>query len=224
LFVSDIHLQESEPAKTAIFLRFLAGEALQADALYILGDLFEAWIGDDDNSEFNQNIIAALKKCSNKTPIYLMRGNRDFLLGNKFAAASGCTLIPDPYVIDINGTKAVLTHGDILCTKDVGHLRFRKFSHNSTLQKMFLTLPLGLRRKIANWLRRKSKQGKLRKSMVTKNVTEKAAIELMQQYNAKLLIHGHIHKAGTYKLKRGERIVLSEWKKRAEYRIFYGIA
>ena len=209
LFISDLHLQSGEPEKTDLFVKLLIGKALQADALYILGDFFEVWVGDDDNSAFNENIKAALKKFTNtQIPIYFMHGNRDFLIGKKFAQDTGCTLINDPTKIDLYGSPTLLTHGDMLCTKDKGYMRYRKLVRNPKCQCLFLLLPLTLRKKIARYLRAKS--SKIKKSNKLNNIVPETITNLMQQYQVKQIIHGHIHKQGVYD--KGTRISLGSWE------------
>lgn len=214
LFISDLHLQSGEPEKTDLFVKLLNGKALQADALYILGDFFEVWVGDDDDSAFNENIKAALKKFTNtQIPIYFMHGNRDFLIGKKFAQDTGCTLINDPTKIDLYGSPTLLTHGDMLCTKDKGYMRYRKLVRNPKYQKLFLLLPLKLRKKIARYLRIKSTKIKESKPNELKNIDNRILINLMQQYQVKQIIHGHIHKQGIYD--KGTRISLGSWNEKS---------
>jgi UDP-2,3-diacylglucosamine hydrolase len=154
LFISDLHLEPAHPGITRLFLNFLQHQAAQADALYILGDLFAAWIGDDDLSPFNQDMITALRELTAKgVPVYFMCGNRDFLIGEQFMAQTGCRFLSDPTVIDLYGTRVLIMHGDTLCTDDIPYQRYRRFAHNTILQRFFLGLPLGWRGKVAEWMR-----------------------------------------------------------------------
>jgi len=139
LFISDLHLDASRPAITELFLTFLRTEATQAHALYILGDLFEAWIGDDDPAPEHQTVIAALHELNAQgVELYFMHGNRDFLIGADFAAHSGCTLLADPTLIDLYGTPTLLMHGDTLCTDDIAYQNFRRMSATRTGKRDFL--------------------------------------------------------------------------------------
>jgi len=209
LFISDLHLQSTKPEKTDLFLNLLTGKALEADALYILGDFFEVWVGDDDDSVFINQIKTALKNFTTTgIPIYFMHGNRDFLIGKKFAQDTGCILINDPTKIDLYGSPTLLTHGDMLCTKDNGYMRYRKLVRNPRCQRLFLLLPLKLRKKIARYLRTKSSN--IKKSNKLKNIVNETITNLMQQYQVKQIIHGHIHKQGIYD--KGTRISLGSWE------------
>jgi UDP-2,3-diacylglucosamine hydrolase len=215
LFIADLHLQESQSEKTNAFLKFLTTTVLKADALYILGDFFEIWIGDDDDSPFNEKIKAALKKC--KTPIYFMHGNRDFLISKKFAQETGCQLIEDPTKIDLYGIPTLLTHGDLLCSKDISYMKYRKFAHNPKYNKLFLLLPLKLRKYIANLLRMKSKKAQTLKSTAAKDVVAETVIKLMQEYQVTQLIHGHTHRPAIHDIETGKRITLPPWHNSATY-------
>ena len=150
LFIADLHLQTEEPAITAGFLRFLAGEAREADALYILGDLFEAWIGDDDPNPLHQQIASAINALTQSgVPCYFVHGNRDFLVGQRFARACGMRLLAEENVLDLYGRRVLIMHGDTLCTDDPGYLAFRAKVHTPWIQRLFLALPLFIRRQNA---------------------------------------------------------------------------
>ncbi len=215
IFISDLHLEESHNQKTNAFLEFLATTAAHADALYILGDLFEVWIGDDDNTLYNKKIKAALKSCP--IPIYFMRGNRDFLIGEKFAQETGCQLIEDPTKIDLYGIPTLLTHGDLLCSKDISYIKYRKLAHNSKCRRLFLLLPLKVRKWIANYLRNKSINAQKLKSTVEKNVVIATAIKLMLEYQATQLIHGHTHRPAITNIKTGKLITSPSWDNMPTY-------
>jgi UDP-2,3-diacylglucosamine hydrolase len=207
LFTSDAHLSPTEPETVKLFLNFLNSIDPQTDALYILGDLFKFWVGDDDRSEFNEAIKQALKKLSTKIPIYLMPGNRDFTLGQIFATESGCILLPDPCVINLYGAQTILTHGDILCTKDKIHCVFRKIIRMPFGINIFLKLPIKFRIWLASKIQSYSAKAKLKKSKISMLVQSDAVQKLLTQYDATKLIHGHTHYLEITK----NRIALAEW-------------
>lgn len=226
LFVSDVHLQESEPQKVEIFLEFLRTTAIQAQALYILGDLFEAWIGDDVATEFNKNIQQALKKLSSSNvTLYLMRGNRDFLLGNKFAENTGSNILADPFRIDLYGKPTLLTHGDLLCTKDHTLMWFRKYAHNPKLHRYFLMLPTGIRKFLAQKIRAKSKRDAAVKTDETKGVVTATVLDLMRKYEVAQVIHGHVHSSAIHEIDMenvvGRRITLGAWDNKPNFMVYY---
>ncbi|QCR36834.1 UDP-2,3-diacylglucosamine diphosphatase [Nissabacter sp. SGAir0207] len=216
LFIADLHLCEQEPAITAGFLRFLAGEARRADALYILGDLFEAWIGDDDPQPLHTQVAQALQALTaHGVPCYFIHGNRDFLVGKRFARASGMTLLPEEQVLDLYGRRLLVMHGDTLCTDDEGYQRFRKKVRNPLIQRIFLSLPLRWRLKIASKMRADSQQANQSKSMAIMDVNPQAVAAVMQRHQVNWLIHGHTHRPAihTLALPTGEahRAVLGAW-------------
>lgn len=215
IFISDLHLQAAETANTAAFFSLLQ-ECLQqrVDALYILGDLFEAWIGDDDNSAYNSEIIAAFKAATSQgLTIYFLHGNRDFLIGSKFLGESGCQLIEDEKVIYLYGQRVLLMHGDTLCTEDEAYLKSRKWMRKIWVQKIFLSLPLCLRRYIAAKMRKAS--GKHMQSLTENmmDVSQSEVISVMQKHKVSYLIHGHTHKPRVHNIEQNNltRIVLSAW-------------
>jgi UDP-2,3-diacylglucosamine hydrolase len=217
LFISDLHLCVSRPHSNKLFFRFLEREARGADALYILGDLCEYWVGDDDLSDpFNHSIAAALKSLARTgVPIFLMHGNRDFLIGPKFCSASGATLLDDPTIVELNGTRTLLMHGDTLCTDDVDYQRFRAQVRGEAWQREFLARPLTERKAMAEELRRKSELEKRRKSAAIMDVTPASVDALLRAEQTPLLIHGHTHRPArhshTVDGKRFERWVLPDW-------------
>ncbi len=214
LLISDLHLDDSRPDICSGFLRFLAEQAPQADTLFILGDFFEAWIGDDDDDGFLDTIKTALKTLSTTTTIKLMHGNRDFLLGPVFAEQTGCELIADPYVIEAGDNTIVLAHGDALCTDDVEYQAFRQQVRNPAWQAQFLAKPLAERRAIAAQLRAQSKSMSSLKAEDIMDVNGEAVATLLDQTNAQILIHGHTHRPNTHTLHEGkQRIVLGDWGK-----------
>ncbi|MDF7660464.1 UDP-2,3-diacylglucosamine diphosphatase [Erwiniaceae bacterium L1_54_6] len=213
LFIADLHLCQDEPAITAGFLHFLQREAHLCDALYILGDLFEAWIGDDDPNPLHQQIAAALNALP--VPKYFIHGNRDFLLGQRFARASGMTLLPEEQVLTLYGQRLLIMHGDTLCTDDEGYQRFRAKVHQRWLQKLFLALPLRLRMRIAARMRANSKQANQHKSLSIMDVNQQAVIEAMTRQQVRLLIHGHTHRPAIHEIvlqgENAQRVVLGAW-------------
>lgn len=214
LFISDLHLDAQNPSITHTFFYFLEHVALKADALYILGDLFESYIGDDDNTPFIQSITHALSKLNDDNiPVFIMHGNRDFLIGKKFADNAGAILISDPMLIDLYHQKILLMHGDSLCTQDKNHQRFRKITQNKITKKIFLSLPLSFRKKIANQLRQESTQHNRYKSAEIMDVSEEAAAAVLKKYSAQKIIHGHTHRP----MITQNRIVLGMWHEHGNY-------
>ncbi|WP_024553937.1 UDP-2,3-diacylglucosamine diphosphatase [Franconibacter helveticus 513] len=216
LFIADLHLCTEEPAITAGFLRFLAGEARQADALYILGDLFEAWIGDDDPNPLHGQIAIALRSLVDSgVPCYFIHGNRDFLLGKGFARQSGMTLLPEEKVLELYGQRVLIMHGDTLCTDDVGYQAFRAKVHQPWLQKLFLALPLYLRKRIAAKMRAGSKSSNSVKDMAIMDVNAQTVLHTLERHRVQHLIHGHTHRPAVHQLNaNGEpafRYVLGAW-------------
>lgn len=216
LFISDLHLDESRPEIVDLFERFLAEEARGAQALYILGDLFESWIGDDDDSALAIRVARALRGLSdNGVPIYFMRGNRDFVLGKDFARKAGMTILNDPTVIDLDGRPVLLMHGDTLCTDDVEYQKFRKLMHNRWFQRIALALPLSVRRRIAGRLRGQSQKHIERKAEAIMDVNQTAVETAMREHGVRLLVHGHTHRPATHSFELDgqttERVVLGDW-------------
>lgn len=215
-FIADLHLEESRPDIAKVFLKFLRKEVLYADALYILGDLFEAWIGDDDNSTFNETIIKALREIRQKgIPVYFIKGNRDFLIGKIFMQQSGCQLLPDEHVIQLNGQPTLLMHGDTLCTQDIKYLRFRKYARNYFAQKLFLIKSISKRKAIAQKARQKSYQHTSSAPPEIMDVTMEEVIRVMQRHKVYHLIHGHTHRPDIHHFimngKISTRTVLAPW-------------
>ena len=216
LFIADLHLQTEEPAITAGFLRFLQGEARQADALYILGDLFEAWIGDDDPNPLHQQIASAIKAVVDAgVPCYFIHGNRDFLVGQRFARQSGMLLLAEEERLDLYGREVLIMHGDTLCTDDQNYLAFRAKVHPPWIQRLFLALPLLIRRRIAARMRADSKAANSSKSMDIMDVNPQAVVDVMERHHVQWLIHGHTHRPAVHELQaNGQpawRVVLGAW-------------
>ena len=194
-FISDLHLQEERPEVTEAFLSFLDSTAREAQHLYILGDLFEVWIGDDFKSELSHLIkekLLLLKATS--TSVFAMHGNRDFLIGERFCEDTGVTLLDDPYKLDLFGKATLLMHGDLLCTKDVDYQEFRNMSRNPQWRKEFLDKPIEEREAMAEALRLDSKEATNLKKDEIMDVTPEAVEEIMTLHNVELLIHGHTHR------------------------------
>jgi len=216
LFIADLHLQTEEPAITAGFLRFLQGEARHADALYILGDLFEAWIGDDDPNPLHREIAIAIKALVDSgVPCFFVHGNRDFLLGKRYARDCGMTLLAEETVLDLYGRNILIMHGDTLCTDDTGYLAFRAKVHTPWIQTLFLALPLFIRSRIAAKMRAGSKAANSSKSMTIMDVNQQAVASVMAKHQVQWLIHGHTHRPYMHDLtvndKPAHRVVLGAW-------------
>lgn len=215
-FIADLHLSEDRPDITACFNSFLKNKAPLAQALYILGDLFEYWVGDDDDSPYVSEIAKALKQVSDKgTALYYIHGNRDFLLGKKYAKKAGLALLPETYTIDLFGKKALIMHGDTLCTRDIEYQKFRKKSRSWWWQFIIKNLPLSTRKKIAANYRLKSAAAKQGKSLEIMDVTESEVVKQLKLADSLLLIHGHTHRPREHLLKVNDhvakRIVLGDW-------------
>ncbi len=215
-FISDLHLDANTPKATACFLHFLTQQAITADALYILGDLFEFWIGDDNNSDLAQQIRTALKTLtSSNVPVYFINGNRDFLIGKKFAAQTGITILPDPCMINVYGKPTLIMHGDLLCTDDQQYQRFRRIAHNPLLQRLFLLLPMRWREKIAATARQKSQQHTQNTDLRIQDVNPHAVTQTMVNHSVNQLIHGHTHRPAIHNIdinnNPAKRIVLNAW-------------
>jgi UDP-2,3-diacylglucosamine hydrolase len=196
LFISDLHLCSNSPKTTRLFLQFVERIAPQAEALYILGDLFEYWAGDDDlHTAFHKKITAALRQLTEHgTRVFIMHGNRDFLMQEELAQACNATLLPDPTLLDLYGIPTLLSHGDALCTDDTDYQNFRRQVRDSSWQQQFLALPLAQRKAQIEKLRTTSKAEKQHKSMSIMDVNLHAVHELLQKYNYPRLIHGHTHR------------------------------
>ncbi len=220
LFISDLHLDESQPEITHTFLIFLKKTACFAENLYILGDLFESWVGDDCQTPWLNEIKFALHKLSKTTQIFFIHGNRDFLLGNHFANEVNMTLLPDPYITQLYGQKMILTHGDQLCTQDLSYQRFRHFTQKKWVRKGFLALPLSLRQYIASTARKKSKHHQKNIQDNIMDITPSAAEELLMTTQTNYLIHGHTHRPNIHQHGTAQRIVLGAWDQSAQILTF----
>jgi UDP-2,3-diacylglucosamine hydrolase len=216
LFISDLHLEPTRPAITALFLDFLERRARRAEALYILGDLFEAWIGDDDDAELGGIIATALRALTDQgVPSYFLHGNRDFLLGERFAAASGIQLLPESVVIELAGERILLLHGDTLCTDDIEYQAFRAQVREPAWRARTLALPLAQRRALAGQLRETSRQATQQKAADITDVNPTAVDRVLRAHGVRRLIHGHTHRPaihdGVLDGQPARRAVLGDW-------------
>ena len=216
LFISDLHLYHQRPAVTEAFRQFLRREAVQADSLYILGDLFEAWIGDDDPDPDHRSIVTSLKALTDSgTRCFFIPGNRDFLVGDRFAAESGVSILSDGTQIDLYNQPVLLLHGDTLCTDDKGYQRFRRFVHHPATRTAFLALPVAARRALAKRMRDQSMSTSSQKPEEIMDVNQAAVEQTMRDESVKILVHGHTHRPAAHRFKLAgrdvQRIVLGDW-------------
>ena len=223
LFVSDLHLDPARPEITALFLRFLQREAASADALYILGDLFEAWVGDDDPSSTGQQVADGLRRLADAgVPVYFVHGNRDFLVGQDYAGRAGMRILPDPAVVSLYGEPVLLMHGDLLCTDDHAYQAFRAQTRDPHWQAKFLAQPLAARQAFAAQARQASMSRQ--KEMIdgdracfetVTDVNPQAVEATLARYGVATLVHGHTHRPAVHAVRigdrEGRRIVLGDW-------------
>jgi UDP-2,3-diacylglucosamine hydrolase len=216
LLASDLHLDAEAPWAIDAFLAFLEGPARSADALYLLGDLFEAWVGDDDDDAANARAcegMAALTRAG--VPLYVMHGNRDFLLGEDFEKRTGAKLLPDPALVDLHGVPTLLSHGDVFCTEDFPYQELRSIVRQRGWQRRFLSLPLDTRRTLARAARAGSKAHTERQVPVLMDVKPEAVTQAMQATGARRLIHGHTHRPAIHRFEvngqPAERVVMAPW-------------
>lgn len=220
LFISDLHISLEKPEITRRLLHFLEKRAAKATAVYILGDLFDAWIGDDDFTPPNNKIRKQLKRLTaSGTRVYLQTGNRDFLLGERFCRDTGATMIGDYAVIDLFGAPTLLTHGDLLCTDDQPYQAFRAKSRNPDWQRSVLSKPLLVRLLAARWYRLRSFLHKRKKSREIMDVNQDTVVKVMCEHGCLRLIHGHTHRPNVHSFKingqTAQRFVLADWNKDA---------
>lgn len=216
LLISDLHLEQERPDISRAFLHFLESRAREAEALYILGDFFEVWIGDDAISPFQRSIAQALRRLSdNGTRIYLMHGNRDFMIGQAFCREAGCTLLRDPSLVELGGEKVLLMHGDSLCTQDEAYMRLRRWLRNPLSLLILRNLPLATRSKLARKLRTESREQTRMKASDIVDVTPAEVPRIMAAHGVRTLIHGHTHRPAIHSLQvagqPARRIVLGDW-------------
>lgn len=223
--MSDLHLDASRPALTGILLAFLRRARGRVPALFLLGDIFEAWVGDDDDQPLVADVAHALAAlAASRTDVYFMHGNRDFLLGGDYARRAGMQLLPDPCVLSLGGVPTVLSHGDALCTDDLAYQTFRAQSRDRAWQAAILALPLAERRALAARLRQESMQaqaGQIAAGLALSDVNDAAVANLMHEHGATRLIHGHTHRPAVHGVPlrggvTGERVVLGDWRDHGE--------
>ncbi len=216
LFISDLHLAPERPDIIQLFIQFMNNQAAQAESLYILGDLVEYWLGDDDQADGLNKAFAAMRQQSERgLKIFLMHGNRDFLMGENLAQRTGCSLIHEPYIATINNTPVLLLHGDILCTDDIRYQELRAMLRNPAWQNDFLSKPLIERKQMALALRQQSKEETQSKASNIMDVNEQAVMQTFIDNNVSLMIHGHTHRPAIHDVninsKSVKRIVLGDW-------------
>jgi len=212
LFISDLHLAPERPAVTRAFLSFLRDQASEVDALYILGDLFEAWVGDDDPTELAAQVQASLGELSQSgVKLYIQHGNRDFLIGQRFIQRCGAELLADEHLVQHQGQTALVMHGDSLCTDDVDYQRFRRKARNPIYKWCLSHLPLKRRQKLATDWRAKSMSANSNKSTAIMDVNSAAVDAVMAKHRVEVLIHGHTHRPDLHQVSQGQRIVLGDW-------------
>jgi UDP-2,3-diacylglucosamine hydrolase len=216
LFISDLHLESGQPEIGEQFLSFLGGEARGAEALYILGDLFEAWLGDDDPSPYYGEMKSALRELTDTgVPVYFMHGNRDFIIGNDFAAATGITILDDPTVVDLYGEKILLCHGDSLCTDDVHYQQIRAMTRDPEWQAMILAKSIEERIAFALQARKDSMERSESLSDEIMDVNQDAVAAMLDEYGVNVMLHGHTHRPAVHTIdlsdRTATRIVLGDW-------------
>lgn len=216
LFISDLHLTPTRPDITECFTRFMREEAIHADALYVLGDLFEFWIGDDDDSPFSQSVKTEFKRLTDSgVPCYFIHGNRDFLVGQRFSRETGVVLLNEVSVIDLYGSKAVILHGDTLCTDDHQYQAYRRKVHQPWLQWVFNHLPLFIKKKIVSKVQQDIGEEKKEKSLEIMDVNQSEVEKVLRATETSIMIHGHTHKPDIHAINTAEgnmtRIVLGDW-------------
>lgn len=213
LFISDLHLEEGRPDITDLFLGFLETRASHSDSLYILGDFFEVWLGDDHVTPFANEIISALQALPR--PKFIMHGNRDFLIGESFCRAIGATLLPDPSIVLLDDEPVLLMHGDSLCTRDTQYMAARKMLRDPAFQQEFLSKSIAERQAFAKSARQQSLEHTSQTANDIMDVTQDEVIKAMEAANVKTLIHGHTHRPKVHQVqvigKAGQRIVLGDW-------------
>jgi UDP-2,3-diacylglucosamine hydrolase len=214
LFISDLHLQPARPAISAAFFDFLERHARHAQQLYLLGDLFEYWAGDDDlHDPFHQQVIAALRGVSDAgVAVFWIAGNRDFLVGEQFAQAAGLTLLPETHVTEIGGQRLVVLHGDAQCTEDVKYMEFRAMVRQPAWQQQFVAMPLAQRKAIIAGMRENSRKDQGTKSYEIMDVTPQAITEVFERTGTEVMIHGHTHRPALHTVGATRRYVLPDWE------------
>lgn len=218
LLISDLHLHEQRPDITRALFRFLQETAVGAEALYILGDFFEVWVGDDAMTGFHHEVASALRQLTaTGCKVYLMHGNRDFLLGREFCRLAGCELLRDPALLTCNGENILLMHGDSLCTDDRDYQRMKRILRNPLSLFILRHLPLKTRQKLAGGLRAQSRSRTRMKASEITDVNPGAVLQAMRRHSVRTLIHGHTHRPAVHELPEGQRIVLGDWDSHGWY-------
>ena len=213
-FISDIHLSENNPHLSNAFKVFLNRSKKACTHLFILGDLFEIWIGDDDDNPFIKDIKKALNDFTSNGPkTFFMHGNRDFLISGNFAKETGVTILPDPYTLEINNQKVILSHGDFLCTDDINYIDFRNQVRDKDWQNNFLKRTINERKQIAATLRKDSKEATSKKSNEITDVNNQSVEDFINEHQPDLFIHGHTHRPNIHNVGASKRIVLGDWNK-----------
>jgi UDP-2,3-diacylglucosamine hydrolase len=211
LFISDLHLHPARPATLRAFAQFLQNHT-HCERLFILGDLFDVWVGDDDDSDLAQSVAQLLRRFTEAGPeLFLMQGNRDFLLGDTYCHSAGGQLVPDPVVIELQGTPTLLMHGDSLCTDDAEYQAFRKVVRDPKWRTQTLSHSLSERRDLAKNLRSMSKESNSLKAMDIMDVSESAVVEAMHRHGVEQMIHGHTHRPARHQVSTRTRWVLGDW-------------
>ena len=218
LFISDLHLSPERPEVTRAFLTFLQQHADSTEALFVLGDLFEAWIGDDDTCATGIEVQEAFKQLTDKgVGLFIQHGNRDFFIGKRFCKATGANLLADEHLVEYMDETVLVMHGDTLCTDDVDYIRFRKKIRHPVSKALLQLLPLTYRQKLANAMRAKSKAANANKPSAIMDVNANAVEAVMTKHCVSTLIHGHTHRPDRHQHKNGERIVLGDWHDKGWY-------
>jgi len=221
LFISDLHLSQDRPGINTLFLRFLHEIAPQADALYILGDLFEVWLGDDLVPAEYAKAIAGLKSLTSKCPVYVMYGNRDFLMREEFEKMSGATILHEPQLIMLGQQATLLLHGDTLCTDDVAYQDFRRMVRDRKWQDAMLAKPAQERLALAREYRAMSQAEMAKKEQAIMDVNQLTVLGIMREHQVRHLIHGHTHRPGVHQFdldgQPAQRIVLGDWYQHGSY-------
>lgn len=217
-FISDMHLEEGKPALIEILLRFLRGPARSASALYILGDAFEVWIGDDHRTRLSGLVAEELRAvAASGVPVYFMHGNRDFLLGEQYAKSAGMVLLEDPTVREIGGVPTLLSHGDVWCTDDVAYTRFRAKSRTPAWQKKILSMPLFVRKALSAYARWKSmRHNRSNMTMQIGDVVSSEVDKAFAESGVRRIIHGHTHRPMVHRSEGRERVVIADWRSAGE--------
>ncbi len=212
--ISDLHLDASVPNRLDALGNLLVLESEKVETIYVLGDLVEAWVGDDDDSQFTKELRSVLVACNQRVAVYLMHGNRDFLIGKKFEKDTGARLIDDPIVVEVEGRRVLLAHGDAFCTKDQQYQQMRNLFRSADWQRDILSRSLQERIQLANEMREQSRQSNANKSQNIMDVTDEVVRSVMQENECDILIHGHTHRPGIHRLDQNKtRYVLGDWNR-----------